>query len=242
MQAYMGYVGYIILLASLLPAVALGFYIYGKDDSPEPGLELLKAFVLGIAACFLSLLLSCPFEWLGLFTIEHTTIGSALSAAFFGAAIPEECAKLFVLWLMLRRNKHFDENIDGIVYAVFVALGFAFFENMLHLFSSGPDSLAVMAVGRALLCIPGHFGMGVLMGYYYSLLSFYPHGVWKNRILVLAVPILIHGAFDMLVFAMNLLPLLAVPLFILVVIFCFWLWIYGNARIEELRNQPTYPT
>lgn len=37
--------------------------------------------------------------------------------AFLLAAIPEEFAKLFMLWLLLRKNPFFDERFDGIVYA-----------------------------------------------------------------------------------------------------------------------------
>ena len=64
--------------------------------------------------------------------IDNQVYGSfaeAVGDAFFLAAIPEEVAKLFMLWLLLRKNPFFDEHFDGIVYAVCVGLGFAGFEN-----------------------------------------------------------------------------------------------------------------
>ena len=36
------------------------------------------------------------------------------------------------MWLVLRRNPHFDERMDGIVYAVCVGLGFAAVENVMY--------------------------------------------------------------------------------------------------------------
>ncbi len=224
--------GYMILLSALLPVGILAFHIYKKDSNPEPGLELAKAFVLGIVSCFLSVILSGPFERMGLFVLEPTTIAGSISKSFFGAAIPEECAKLFVLWLMLRKNKHFDEHMDGIVYAVFVALGFAFFENVLYLFGNS-DSLMSVGVGRALFATPGHFGFGILMGYYYSLACFSPHNVRRHRILALVAPILVHGAYDSLLFMIDVLPLLAVLLLILFLVLCWKLWKYGSARVAE---------
>lgn len=58
----------------------------------------------------------------------------AIRLSFFGAAILEESAKLFMLWLLLRKNKYFGERVDGIVYAVCVSLGFAALENVMYLF------------------------------------------------------------------------------------------------------------
>ena len=50
------------------------------------------------------------------------------------------------------------------VYAVFVSLGFAAFENILYVFRYG---LSVV-LPRALLAIPGHMGFAVFMGCFYG--------------------------------------------------------------------------
>ena len=49
--------------------------------------------------------------------------------------IPEEIAKLFMLWLLLRKNSYFDEHLDGIVYAVCISLDFAGIENVSYMLS-----------------------------------------------------------------------------------------------------------
>ena len=126
-----------ILLAALAPVVVLLYYIYRKDEvQKEPVKELLKAFGLGILSTFLSLCISTPLGILGFFPSEPSTLIGAAAVSFFGAAIPEEIAKFVLLWLFVRRNKFFDEHMDGIVYAAVVYLGFAALEKVLYLFSS----------------------------------------------------------------------------------------------------------
>ena len=134
----------IILLTALLPIAILVYYIYHKDKkSPEPTGQLVKAFLFGILSVPVSFCLSIPFGIIGLYPIEATSILGSISTAFFGAAIPEEIAKLFMLWLLLRKNRYFDEKMDGIVYAVCVSLGFAALENIMYIFSNEEAYLSV---------------------------------------------------------------------------------------------------
>ena len=86
----------------------------------------------------------------------------SVNIAFFGAAIPEEIAKLFILWLVLRNNKFFDEKMDGIVYAVCVSLGFAALENIMYLFLHS-ESFITVGISRAFFAVPGHFCFGILI-------------------------------------------------------------------------------
>ena len=75
-----------------------------------------------------------PLGLIGVYPAEATSILGSVSTAFFGAAIPEEIAKFIMLWLLLRKNRYFDEKMDGIVYAVCVSLGFEALENNSILF------------------------------------------------------------------------------------------------------------
>ena len=114
---------YIILLIALLPVVILVYYIYHKDKkSPEPTGQLVKAFFYGILSVPLSFCMSIPLGLIGVYPAETTSILGSISTAFFGAAVPEEIAKFFILWLLMRKNPYFDEKMDGIVYAVCVSL------------------------------------------------------------------------------------------------------------------------
>ena len=224
---------YIILLTALLPIAILVYYIYHKDkNSPEPTGQLVKAFFYGILSIPLSLCISIPLGAMGVYPVEATNILGSISTAFFGAAVPEEIAKLFVLWLVLRKNPYFDENMDGIVYAVCVSLGFAALENIMYLFSNTETFLSV-GVARAIFAVPGHFCFGILMGYYYSLAKFYPKSAIKNKMLVLIAPIIAHGLYDSILFIIDVTPAVSSILLIVFLVFCRKMWKYGSKKIKE---------
>lgn len=230
-----------IILSALLPVAILLFYIFRKDrQSPEPAGQLFKAFGWGLLSVPLSLCMSIPFGWAGLYPPEIHSFGGSIATAFFGAAIPEELAKLFVLWRFLRMNPYFDERMDGIVYAVCVSMGFAALENLMYVFQNSEDFLSV-AIPRALFSIPGHFCFGVLMGYYFSLVRFCPAGRPRNVVLVVAAPILAHGLYDSILFVMDVSPALSGALMLVFLFFCFKLWKFGTRKIAEHLNDDANP-
>lgn len=229
---------YLILISAILPVVILLIYIYFKDHkNPEPIGQLHKAFWWGVFSVFVSFLVSIPCHEFGLFPDKASDFFDALRISFIGAAIPEEGAKLFVLWLFLRKNKYFDENTDGVVYAVCVSLGFAAFENVCYLFSAGDKWLSV-GTGRALFSVPGHMFFGILMGYYYSLITFQPSPSIKNKILVICAPVLAHGLFNSMLYTMSISsPVLVGILTIAFLAFVIRMWFYGSKRIRELQKK-----
>jgi len=225
---------YLILLAAVLPAVVLMYYIWHKDkEHPEPTNLLMKGFGYGVLSVFLSLLVSIPLGELGLYSDAVTTWEGAISMSFFGAAIPEELAKLFMLWILLRKNPYFDEHVDGIVYAVSVSMGFAALENIAYLFSNY-ESWQSVGVVRALVSVPGHYVFAVFMGYYYSLYRF---GSADDKtyygIMAVAAPILLHGVFDMLLFMSPISEGVAPVVLILFCVFCSYMHKYAARRIKE---------
>lgn len=224
---------YIILATALIPVVILILYIYFRDkNSPEPVGQLVKAFGMGILSVPLSLCLSIPLGILGAYPAESTTIVGGITTAFFAAAIPEEVAKFFVLWLLVRKNRHFDENMDGIVYAVFVSLGFAALENIMYLFSNTENFITV-GVSRAIFAVPGHFCFGIIMGYYYSLYRFWPFHQRRNAALVLISPIMAHGIYDAILMVSDASPAISGILTVVFIIFCFWMWKYSAQRVRN---------
>ena len=77
-------------------------------------------------------------------------------------AITEELLKFIVVILIIYPNKAFDEPFDGIVYSVFVGMGFATAENLTFVMQ-GNTSVALF---RMLSAIPAHFVFAVVIGYY----------------------------------------------------------------------------
>lgn len=185
----------VILAAALLPAIVLMIIMLIRDkERPEPPRMLFKGVLFGVLSVFVSFTMSGPLSALTGSLDNYSTFWGAMWNAFALAAIPEECAKLFCLWLLLRKNPYFDEHLDGIVYAVCVGLGFAAVENIMYVYEAG-DNWAVTALVRGVLSVPAHFFFAVLMGYYYSLVHF-GHHPRRNAVWVLFAPILAHGIFD----------------------------------------------
>lgn len=220
----------LLVCAALLPAVALGAYIFIKDRAEkEPIGLLLLLLVLGAVSCI-------PAAWIegvligvieGIFypAIQYDQAGNLwyegvgtlraylFAENFIGIALVEEGLKFAILWLVTRKNKNFNSLFDGIVYAVFVSLGFAAFENVLYVLNYGWTT----AIMRALMSVPGHTFFGVLMGYYYTMWHMYEKAKeqeqnlkrlgliapgaaefsgQKQLIMSLLVPVAVHGAYD----------------------------------------------
>lgn len=96
---------------------------------------------------------------------------------------------------MVWKSKDFDHHYDGIVYAVFVSLGFALVENILYVFEHGSTTATLIAV----LAVMGHGFLGVIMNYYLSLSKFNIGEVKRNLILKsIFIPIFFHGSYDFL--------------------------------------------
>lgn len=225
-----------LLIAALLPALLLIYYIFRRDQlNPEPKWQLVKGFFFGVASACLVLMVFAGCE--SLQDESPTTLGSAIFQAFCYAAIPEELSKLLMLWLLVRRNKFFDENIDGIVYSVCVGMGFAGAENILYLISNY-DSWVYVGISRALISVPCHFFLAVVMGYYYSLAHFGDTGQKrKNLCLAIIVPILIHGAFDSVLSFVSIVPVLGLIITICFFVFFKKIRLFASGRIAELYKK-----
>lgn len=229
----------LIFVAALLPVLIALYFIYRKDkNNPEPTWQLVKALFFGVLSAPLSMLLSVPFKEMGLYSEESSTITGQLAFAFFGAAIPEECFKFLMLWLVVRNNRHFDEHFDGIVYAVCIGLGFAGIENVLYLFDNY-DNWVGVGVMRALFAIPGHFFFAIIMGYFYSLAHFASNFGKKPMYLMLAIgiPILAHGLYDGFLMVQSVLPDIACLLSIAVLILLNRLRKVSNKHIASLLRK-----
>lgn len=224
------------IFAALLPVALLFFYIRQQDAArPEPPMWLWKGFFYGVLSTILAVMVALLIPSPAAF--EGTVIG-AVYTAFCEAAIPEEGAKLFMLWLLLRKNPFFDEHLDGIVYAACIGLGFAAFENLLYVFGN-LDNLVSIAIIRGIFSIPGHFFFAVAMGYFYSFATFLsatPAIRRRNFILAYTVPVILHGIYDGLLMSISALPVLAIIALPLFFAFCHKAQKKGRERIQLLRE------
>ena len=154
----------ILLVAAVLPAAVLMFYVYKKDSvEKEPFRLVARLFVFGVVSGPLAAIA----ENVAFACFESTAIqGAALIVLeyFVGVALVEEGFK-FLFLSTIRKNREFNYVFDGIVYAVAVSLGFATLENILYVFDGGIE----VASMRAIFSVPGHCAGGVVMGCFFGL-------------------------------------------------------------------------
>ena len=128
----------VVIVPILLPVLFWAGYHYYKDrHQPEPVGNLLFCFFLGVAASYLSKLMYLAVGSIGLRFDAYELAASNLWHLFLYAVFViggiEETAKLLPFLIFAIRFKAFDENLDGIIYASFIALGFAAMENLHYL-------------------------------------------------------------------------------------------------------------
>ena len=163
----------------LLPAAVLLFYIYKKDraEKEPPGL-LIGLFFLGVLSIIPAVILEMIMQsmlnavFFGEFTSESpeffydygTYYLYQIIENFICIALVEEGCKWFFVILVTRNNKNFNCLFDGVVYTVFVSLGFAAAENLFYVFQYGFGN----ALLRMVTAVPAHCFFGVIMGCFYS--------------------------------------------------------------------------
>lgn len=181
------------ILVAVAPVVILLLYFYYRDKREKEPLKLLaKAFLGGVLSAAAVITLHYFLQpWYPEF---NHILADSLFTAFVQAAFSEELFKFIFLILFIWRVKQFDEYYDGILYAVFVALGFACIENIMYVYSQGIE----VGIGRAFLAVPGHALDGVIMGYYFSLAKFVPEKRMSYLAKSLFVAVLTHGIWDFL--------------------------------------------
>lgn len=223
---------WIMWAAALLPAAILWLYIWKKDSQPEPTSWLIKAVLLGVGICIPVVIVEIGIEFL-LFSagIAPTDLVGTTIRAFVVAAIPEETFKLLALWLILRKNPHFDEHFDGIVYAVCIGLGFAAIENVFYIL--GEEEWISVAVSRALLAVPAHYAFAILMGYYYSVYHFVDHSI-KNAICILFIPVMAHGIYNAIALSGSVNPYIGGVSFFVLIFFCIKMHKVARSKVRRL--------
>jgi RsiW-degrading membrane proteinase PrsW (M82 family) len=188
------------VLVAAAPSLALLVYFYLRDRyDREPISRLLVAYLLGMYSMLAAqgmvagLADAVSEEWLHLGGEP-----ARLFEAFVLSGLVEEVAKWVMLMAAVYYWREFDEPLDGLIYGVTIALGFATLENFVYLSSRGVG----IAWQRAVFAVPAHALFGGAMGYYAGRVKFGAKtgrrvgGVWRDRIFCLALPVLFHGAYN----------------------------------------------
>ena len=189
---------FILIAAAIIPAAFLMFWVYRSDHLEKESPRMIWRLVIaGVLAALIALVLEKFFGFILNISVDSSSPAYNVILYFIIVAFSEEGAKYFMLWLRSWRSVEFDCQYDGVVYAVFVSLGFAVWENISYVLMYGFSTALV----RAITAIPGHACFGVFMGVFYSIAKKYwlrrQNGLsYLFRVLAVIVPAVIHGAYD----------------------------------------------
>jgi len=223
-----------LIAMAIAPALICLVYIYARDKFEKEPWGLLIIGVLTGVLITVPIMRTAGFIAGFLPPVGH--FGEVLFTSFIIASFVEEGFKFAALYFLIWQNRNMNEKMDGIVYAVFISLGFAGVENILYVLHPNLGGTAT-ALGRAVVSVPAHGLFGVVMGYYFALAKFEPSKRKLHISCALFVPLIIHGVYNSLLLSNNSLLILAFIPFIAA------LWIDGHKKIKQhLATSPFMPS
>ncbi len=207
-----------LLILAIAPVATIILWIYLKDKyDKEPIRVLSKFFILGILVSILAI---------------YTGKINIFYMSFIVAGVVEEGLKELVLIPNLLKEKSFNERLDGIIYSVFLSLGFATIENIIYILFEDQTSAFEVGVIRSIISVPAHMMFAVIMGYYISKYRFTSSKAKKRKYLTLSIvlPILLHGVFDFILMIQYRWSI------IVFIVYIVYLWKSSLDKLDEYTN------
>ena len=242
----------ILIAAAVIPAFILLVRVYKADKlDREPTGLLVSLVLLGILSTVSALVLErIGSTVLSSFLTEDSVVYNIL-LYFIVVGFSEEGSKYLLLKLRTWKHKAFNCQFDGVVYAVFVSLGFALWENLGYVAMLGLSG----AILRALTAVPGHACFGVFMGIFYGAakraeIAGQTETCKRMRRLSLLLPVFIHGMYDFITTLPGALSFLLFLPFIGCMFFVGYRMVKQKSAQDSFivqpenpfDTQPTYPT
>lgn len=218
----------VCLLPVIIPVVFwVGYHWHADRHMPEPPLHLALAFLLGIASFYLGLLLYWSLGLVELRFDAYELAASNLPGLFLYSVliigVIEEAVKILPFLLIVLRFREFDEPMDGIIYASFIALGFSALENIYYL-----DSLTTtQAYARGFAGPVVHIVFASIWGYRIGKARLLGQPLLPAVVAALTITAVLHGIYDFIAIG---LPTRALPL-VAALIVGLWIW-----RLHLIRD------
>lgn len=211
----------LLILPVVAPVLFWAAYHYHKDRHlPEPTGNLVLCFLLGFVAAAISRGLYLSLEPIGL-RLDAVALADDDPLALLGYSLLaigpiEELSKMLPFLLVVTRFKAFDEPLDGIVYASFIALGYAAVENYLYLeYLTGMESLARGFAGPVI-----HILFASIWAHWITRALVTGRPWLREALLGFLLAAALHGAYDFLVLLQ---PMAALPV-AAAMIGGIWIW------------------
>jgi len=233
----------VVIIVGAAPSLFLLLFFYLKDRyEPEPRGHVALAFGKGalslVPAYFAGLYLerAVGTDWL----LLGGTWAHVFEAGVIAAGVEELC-KWIIFLAFIYRWSEFDEPLDGVVYGVAMALGFATIENVLYVQRDGLSR----GVLRAVFAVPAHALFGAAMGFYFGRAKLgggqaagadVTLASRRRRLaLSLLVPAAFHAAYDY-----CLITLRGAWLYLVVSVGSLLLWVFVLRRVHHLQRDSPF--
>ncbi len=187
----------VLIAAAVIPSLLLLILVFRMDRlEKEPTAMLWRLILFGILATSVAAYL----ERIGMQLLESQEdqpVLYTLLLTFLIIGPAEEGCKYLLLKRMTWRSPHFNCRFDAVVYAVFISLGFALWENINYVAMLGLHTAMV----RAVTAVPGHASFAIFMGAWYGQAKTFERAGDRRRCktclrLAAIVPMLLHGLYD----------------------------------------------
>ncbi len=230
----------IIGVFTITPAVILLIVIYKMDKNrPEPKGLVLRTFFFGILSIAITLTIGFFIGRIDAIAYEKNPWLGYLVMSFITAALLEESAKLLTFYIIIYRNRFFDEVMDGIVYMVSISLSFAAVENFMYGITTGGDPLTIGL--RAFTAVPLHMICSGIMGYYIGQQKI--NNAKESALKGLLLAIFIHGTYNFCAFASEQNFIFFIGMFVVEIIFLIVLFrLIKKAKDEDFKKGRTMPS
>ena len=211
----------LLTLPVIVPVLFWAAYHYHKDRHlPEPAGNLLLCFALGIGASYLSKGLYVALGWISLrydaLALAEANPLGLLTYSVLAIGPIEELSKLLPFVFVALRMKAFDEPMDGIIYASFIALGYAAAENVHYLQFLTPFEAAARGFAGPVI----HILFASIWGHWIGRAHLAGRSIRTCGLEGFAIAAVLHGLYDFIVLQNPAwsLPVAAVGILIL------WVW------------------
>ncbi len=220
----------VCLLPVFIPLLFWVAYHWHVDRHlPEPASHLILAFLLGVLSFYIGLFLYWSLGLINLrfdaYSLATTNLAGLFAYAVLVIGVIEEAVKILPFLIIVLRFREFDEPIDGIIYASFIALGFSALENIYYL-----DSLTTaQAYARGFAGPVVHIVFASIWGYHIGKAHLLGKSLIPVTLITLALTAFLHGAYDFIAIG---LPGTALPFVALLIV---GLWIARLFLIRDLH-------
>jgi protease PrsW len=177
------------LIFGIIPSLVwLTFFLFEDHKRPEPRSLIFYVFLAGGLSTAVAALPELYIQ--RIFSLGETFLSSVSLLLSF--AFVEEFAKFLAVYLIVSKNKYFDEWVDGMVYMVTAGLGFAALENILNLI--GTDLIVEVTLIRGIGATLLHALASAIVGFY-----------WMRKRLIegLFFATVLHAIFNYLILLLN---------------------------------------